>query len=284
MITPSRSSRAMRSCTGRARQAELGARATPSARAHWHAGERRAGSRNRASSSPVLTGEVPSASEAEGVCQSPSALRATSPVRTGEDNHCVGIMTVLPGESPDDRPISGVSPSLNRHCPSPCSGSILEAHNEKSHARRRRQDRHRHHRTLSATGDYKVTVADRDAASLQRMPRNNNVELRKVDIVSPEFIHEVEGHDIVLSATPFNLTSKVAEACKHVGAHYLDLTEDVESTPHHQEARGWRQDRVHSAVRAGAGLYFDRRLRPRQEVRQAARRADARRRASGVPA
>jgi saccharopine dehydrogenase-like NADP-dependent oxidoreductase len=82
---------------------------------------------------------------------------------------------------------------------------------------------------LSSTGDYKLTVADRDAASLQRMPRKN-VDLKKVDILSPEFVHEVEGHDIVLSATPFNLTSKVAEACKRVNAHYLDLTEDVEST------------------------------------------------------
>jgi saccharopine dehydrogenase-like NADP-dependent oxidoreductase len=83
---------------------------------------------------------------------------------------------------------------------------------------------------LSTTGDYKLTVADRDAASLKRMPQNGNVELRKVDILSPEFVHEVEGHEIVLSATPFNLTSKVAEACKRTGAHYLDLTEDVEST------------------------------------------------------
>ena len=56
------------------------------------------------------------------------------------------------------------------------------------------------------------------------------MEVRKVDILSPEFVHEMEGHDIVLSATPYNLTSKVAEACKRVGAHYLDLTEDVEST------------------------------------------------------
>src|SRR6185312_7245644 len=82
---------------------------------------------------------------------------------------------------------------------------------------------------LSQTGDYKVTVADKDPASLERMPRNN-VELRKIDIVSPDFARSVEGQDIVLSATPFNLTSKVAEACKKVGAHYLDLTEDVEST------------------------------------------------------
>ncbi|HEY4112612.1 MAG TPA: saccharopine dehydrogenase C-terminal domain-containing protein [Rhizomicrobium sp.] len=82
---------------------------------------------------------------------------------------------------------------------------------------------------LTQTGDYKVTVADKDASSLARMPRKN-VTLREVDIVSPDFVHEVEGHDIVLSATPFNLTSKVAEACRRVNAHYLDLTEDVEST------------------------------------------------------
>jgi saccharopine dehydrogenase-like NADP-dependent oxidoreductase len=82
---------------------------------------------------------------------------------------------------------------------------------------------------LSQTGDYRVTVADKDPASLERMPRKN-VQLRKIDIQSPDFAHEVEGHDIVLSATPFNLTATVAEACKSAGAHYLDLTEDVEST------------------------------------------------------
>jgi len=82
---------------------------------------------------------------------------------------------------------------------------------------------------LSSTGDYKLTVADRDASSLKRLP-SRNVELRQVDILSPDFVHEVEGHDIVLSATPFNLTSRVAEACKRMNAHYLDLTEDVEST------------------------------------------------------
>jgi len=82
---------------------------------------------------------------------------------------------------------------------------------------------------LSQTGDYRVTVADKDAASLERMPRKN-VELRKVDILSPDFMHEVDGQDIVLSATPYNLTATVAEACKRSGAHYLDLTEDVEST------------------------------------------------------
>jgi saccharopine dehydrogenase-like NADP-dependent oxidoreductase len=83
---------------------------------------------------------------------------------------------------------------------------------------------------LSETGDYRLTVVDRDAASLSRMPKTN-VELRKVAIDNPRaFAAEIEGNDIVLSATPYHLTATIAEAAKRTGAHYLDLTEDVEST------------------------------------------------------
>jgi saccharopine dehydrogenase-like NADP-dependent oxidoreductase len=83
---------------------------------------------------------------------------------------------------------------------------------------------------LSSTGDYLVTVVDRDAASLERMPRER-VELRKVEIDEPRsFAAEIAGQDIVLSATPYHLTGAVATAAKQAGAHYLDLTEDVEST------------------------------------------------------
>lgn len=83
---------------------------------------------------------------------------------------------------------------------------------------------------LTATGDYHVTVADKNSASLDRLPRNN-VELRQIEISDAgDFAREVEGHDIVLSATPYRLTTTIAEAAKRAGAHYLDLTEDVEST------------------------------------------------------
>ena len=83
---------------------------------------------------------------------------------------------------------------------------------------------------LSETDDYQVTVVDRDAASLSRMPKKN-VELRKVVIDNPrDLAAEIKGHDIVLSATPYHLTATIAEAAKRAGAHYLDLTEDVEST------------------------------------------------------
>ncbi|MDE2182368.1 MAG: saccharopine dehydrogenase NADP-binding domain-containing protein [Alphaproteobacteria bacterium] len=83
---------------------------------------------------------------------------------------------------------------------------------------------------LSGTGDYHVTVVDRDATALERMPRER-VDVRKVVIDdAPAFAEVVGGHDIVLSATPYHLTATVARAAKKAGAHYLDLTEDVEST------------------------------------------------------
>jgi saccharopine dehydrogenase-like NADP-dependent oxidoreductase len=84
---------------------------------------------------------------------------------------------------------------------------------------------------LSATGDYRITVLDRDAGSLERMPRNRNVQVRQAEIVdAKEFAHEVEGQDIVLSASPYSLTATIAEAARRAKAHYLDLTEDMEST------------------------------------------------------
>src|SRR5215472_11567898 len=83
---------------------------------------------------------------------------------------------------------------------------------------------------LSGTGDYRITVADKDATSLERLPAGR-AERRQVEINdSRAFAHEIEGHDIVLSATPYSLTTTVAEAAKRARAHYLDLTEDVEST------------------------------------------------------
>ncbi|HEX3666243.1 MAG TPA: saccharopine dehydrogenase family protein [Rhizomicrobium sp.] len=83
---------------------------------------------------------------------------------------------------------------------------------------------------LGATGDYRVTVFDRDAEALERMPQGN-VETRRADIADArDFSGKLEGQDVVLSATPYSLTATVAEAAKNARVHYLDLTEDVEST------------------------------------------------------
>jgi saccharopine dehydrogenase-like NADP-dependent oxidoreductase len=83
---------------------------------------------------------------------------------------------------------------------------------------------------LSATNDYHVTVVDKDGASLERMPQKNVTLLRRTVAEPRELAADVKGQDIVLSATPYSLTPAIAEAAKLAGAHYLDLTEDVEST------------------------------------------------------
>jgi len=82
---------------------------------------------------------------------------------------------------------------------------------------------------LSGSGDYRVTVADRDGAALARMPAT--VERRKIAIEDAESLaREIAGHEIVVSATPYFLNATIAEAARMAGAHYLDLTEDVAAT------------------------------------------------------
>src|SRR5690242_8382036 len=83
---------------------------------------------------------------------------------------------------------------------------------------------------LSATGEYQITVADRDAESLARLPEKN-VKKVVLDVADGAALRSaMKGHDIVASAMPYHLTPVVAAAAKDSGAHYFDLTEDVEST------------------------------------------------------
>ncbi|MGQ0742417.1 MAG: saccharopine dehydrogenase family protein [Alphaproteobacteria bacterium] len=82
---------------------------------------------------------------------------------------------------------------------------------------------------LGATGDYQLTVVDRDAASLSRMP-SKNVRTQQLELKDADsFAKAIADHEIVLSATPFTLNPIIAGAAKKAGAHYLDLTEDVQS-------------------------------------------------------
>jgi len=83
---------------------------------------------------------------------------------------------------------------------------------------------------LGGSGDYQLTVVDRDEQSLARMPKKNVTAVRAdVDTID-NFARVIEGHDIVLSATPYTLNPIIAGAAKKARAHYLDLTEDVQST------------------------------------------------------
>lgn len=82
-------------------------------------------------------------------------------------------------------------------------------------------------------GGYRVTVADRSAATLAQITAGGNPRLNTLllDVADPVALCDaLQGRFAVLSAAPFHLTLKVAQAARGAGVHYLDLTEDVAST------------------------------------------------------
>ncbi|KQZ28906.1 saccharopine dehydrogenase [Mesorhizobium sp. Root552] len=95
---------------------------------------------------------------------------------------------------------------------------------------------------LAATGDYRVTVVDRSAEQLGAMGLSGQVATLELDIGAKGELEKVlAGKFAVLSAAPFHLTTRIAEAAAAAGVHYLDLTEDVASTRRVKElARGSR--------------------------------------------
>ena len=83
---------------------------------------------------------------------------------------------------------------------------------------------------MAATGDYELTVADKDASSLKRLPKSRVTPI-ELDVSDKAAVAKaMRGHKYALSAMPYHLTPIVAGAAKEAGAHYFDLTEDVEST------------------------------------------------------
>ncbi|WP_332680910.1 saccharopine dehydrogenase family protein [Bosea sp. (in: a-proteobacteria)] len=84
---------------------------------------------------------------------------------------------------------------------------------------------------LAATGDYRVTVADRSEEQFAAIRTGAALSTRKLDITDPAALRQLLGGQFaVLSAAPYDLTTRIAEAATELGVHYLDLTEDVAST------------------------------------------------------
>ena len=81
---------------------------------------------------------------------------------------------------------------------------------------------------LGATGDYQVTLADRDEGQIAAAPGVSPLILDAAD--GPALRAAMAGKFAALSAAPYHLTVQAAEAAKAAGTHYLDLTEDVAST------------------------------------------------------
>lgn len=84
---------------------------------------------------------------------------------------------------------------------------------------------------LGATGDYRVVIADRSNEQLAAIRTSPTISTRRVDITDADELAQVlNGAFAVLSAAPYDLTTRIAEAAATQGVHYLDLTEDVAST------------------------------------------------------
>src|SRR5271165_1062795 len=89
---------------------------------------------------------------------------------------------------------------------------------------------------LAASGDYRVTVADRSAAQLRALDERPAIETALIDIEAAEALDALlSGRFAALSAAPYHLTTRIAESAARAGVHYLDLTEDVASARRVQE-------------------------------------------------
>ncbi|WP_050605484.1 saccharopine dehydrogenase family protein [Ruegeria sp. 6PALISEP08] len=83
---------------------------------------------------------------------------------------------------------------------------------------------------LKASPNYTVSVADHDLKSLSEIAKMG-ISTKQIDASDARKLAEnLKGFNAVISAAPFFLTPKIAEAAKTAGAHYFDLTEDVAAT------------------------------------------------------
>jgi saccharopine dehydrogenase-like NADP-dependent oxidoreductase len=83
---------------------------------------------------------------------------------------------------------------------------------------------------LHGSGDYTLTVADQDPARLTPIAALG-VKTTRADFGDARVLAAlIGGNAMAISACPFYLTPAIAQASVAVGAHYFDLTEDVEST------------------------------------------------------
>ncbi len=85
-------------------------------------------------------------------------------------------------------------------------------------------------RLLGDTGDYQVTVIDKNAQALQRIA-GRGVTTACIDTENKQALaSELRGHDTVVNALPYHLAISAAHLALEAGCHYFDLTEDVAAT------------------------------------------------------
>jgi hypothetical protein len=88
-------------------------------------------------------------------------------------------------------------------------------------------------RLLQRSGDYEVTVIDRNAHALQLLAADGSAAAatRVIDTGDAAALrHALHGQDAVLNALPYHLATLAASAAREARCHYFDLTEDVAAT------------------------------------------------------
>ena len=85
-------------------------------------------------------------------------------------------------------------------------------------------------RLLHGSGDYQVTVFDKNADALARLS-DEGMRTAVLDSDSPQaLLKAIKGQDTVVNALPYHLAIPVAQAALEAGCNYFDLTEDVAAT------------------------------------------------------
>ncbi|MES2718172.1 MAG: saccharopine dehydrogenase NADP-binding domain-containing protein [Pseudomonadota bacterium] len=85
-------------------------------------------------------------------------------------------------------------------------------------------------RLLAATGDYQVTLIDKNPQALARV-QGAGITPRQIDTGDqPALLAALRGHDAVVNALPYHLAVATATLAREAGCHYFDLTEDVAAT------------------------------------------------------
>ncbi len=83
---------------------------------------------------------------------------------------------------------------------------------------------------LSRSGDFQVTVVDRDPVSLKALAKLP-LQTRLADTSDASELGAcLRGSDAVINALPYHLATMAATQALAVGCHYFDLTEDVAAT------------------------------------------------------
>ncbi len=84
---------------------------------------------------------------------------------------------------------------------------------------------------LHHSGNFSVTLADKDSAALKRASKQLGVHTKLLDASDPSALARgLEGFDAVVSAGPFFVNAPIAQAALETGISYFDLTEDRETT------------------------------------------------------